>query len=365
MPKPDLTRVLARAFREEPLEDREILYLLQLEDKEDLDRLFATARSLRERYFGRRVFLYGFIYFSTWCRNDCAFCYYRASNKTPHRYRKPLEEVLETASQLAAAGVHLVDLTMGEDPFYYQKGPGLVRLRELVQGVKRKTGLSLMVSPGAVSKNALAALVEEGVDWFACYQETHNRRLYRRLRLNQGYDSRMQKKVFARTLGFLIEEGIMVGLGESDADILHSLREMERLGAQQVRVMSFVPQEGTPLERAAAPSPLRGLKTIAVMRLLFPRRLIPASLDVAGLMGLRSRLGAGANVVTSIIPPQAGLLGVSNSTLDVDNGGRNPQAVRAELARMGLEPASLREYQEWVEKAKTSSAGAAGGFGQR
>lgn len=49
------------------------------------------------------------------------------------------------------------------------------------------------------------------------------------------------------------------------------------------------------------------------MRLLFPDKLIPASLDVDGISGLELRLMAGANVVTSIIPPNEGLAGVAQS----------------------------------------------------
>ena len=38
------------------------------------ERLFAAAREARRRAFGNRIFLYGFLYLSTHCRNDCTFC---------------------------------------------------------------------------------------------------------------------------------------------------------------------------------------------------------------------------------------------------------------------------------------------------
>ena len=52
--------------------------------------------------------------------------------------------------------------------------------------------------------------------------------------------------------------------------------------------MTFVPQKGTPLDGHAPGKPQKELLTISVMRLLFPDRLIPASLDVDGLAGLKS-----------------------------------------------------------------------------
>jgi len=90
------------------------------------------------------------------------------------------------------------------------------------------------------------------------------------------------------------------------------------------------------------------LKIIAVLRLLFPDRLIPASLDVDGITGLRSRIEAGANVVTSIIPPSLGLAGVAQSKKDIDAGFRTVQGVLPELDRMGLRAASREDYAAWV-----------------
>ncbi len=72
------------------------------------------------------------------------------------------------------------------------------------------------------------------------------------------------------------------------------------------------------------------------MRLLMPDRLIPASLDVEGIEGLRSRLDAGANVVTSLVPPRSGLCGVAHAEYEVDDGLRTVAEVRPRLAELGL-----------------------------
>jgi methylornithine synthase len=87
---------------------------------------------------------------------------------------------------------------------------------------------------------------------------------------------------------------------------------------------------------------------IAVMRLAMPDRLIPASLDVDGIQGLAHRLAAGANVVTSIIPPQASLAGVSQSVMDIEEGNRGVSAVRRVLKSMNLAIAGDRAYADWM-----------------
>ena len=89
--------------------------------------------------------------------------------------------------------------------------------------------------------------------------------------------------------------------------------------------------------------------TIAVLRLSFPDRLIPASLDVDGLTGLQSRLEAGANVVTSLVPPGFGLAGVAQKSLDIDDARRTAASIIPELEKLGLQPASMKDYAAWLE----------------
>lgn len=71
-----------------------------------------------------------------------------------------------------------------------------------------------MISAGVVPEKILREFKESGVDWYATYQETHNQDLYRKLRLGQSYNERMERKKLARTMGFLIEEGLLTGVGD-------------------------------------------------------------------------------------------------------------------------------------------------------
>jgi methylornithine synthase len=329
---------------------RQLEKLLRLEGA-GREALFQTARELRWRHFGDRIFLYGFLYLSTYCRNDCRFCFYRRSNTLCRRYRKSHEEALAASGRLAASGVHLLDLTLSEDPLLYGGG-GFDSLIRLTAEVHRVTGLPLMLSPGVVPEAVLGELARAGADWYACYQETHSRLLFRRLRPGQSYARRMRAKRAARKLGLLLEEGVLCGVGERPRDLARSIRAMAALGAQQVRAMSFVPQAGIPLASRYAVDRERELTAIAVLRLAFPERLIPASLDVDGLDGLERRLKAGANVVTSLIPPGQGLAGVAQSALDIEEGRRTAPEVHEVLQRCGLEPASQAEYAAWLEARK-------------
>lgn len=345
-----LNDIIKKADRGGVPDREEIAFLLSLDDASQLENLFQSARKIRQRFFGDKVFLYGFLYLSTYCRNDCRFCYYRRSNPNSLRYRRNMSEILAAANEMAASGVHLIDLTMGEDPIMVDEDRGRNRwLVDLISEVRQACDLPVMVSPGVVPDAVLADLAQAGASWYACYQETFNQRLFGRLRPRQQFGERLRKKQQAQCSGLLVEEGLLCGVGESNDDLVHAVVEMGRSGASQMRAMTFVPQPGTPMAGGPEPDGRRELVLMAVMRLVYPRVLIPASLDVEGVAGLKSRLDAGANVVTSIVPPGMGLAGVAHPTRDIGAARRTPQGIEPVLFDCRLRSATADEYRAWLD----------------
>jgi methylornithine synthase len=348
--QPGVAAVCKRALAGTPPSVAELEELLSVSSEEAAEPVFAAARALRRRHFGNAIFAYGFVYFSTYCRNSCTFCLYRKGNEASPRYRKSHDEVVGVCRELTDSGVNLLDLTMGEDPLTHDSGD-YGPLYELIGAVRRATGMPIMISPGVVPAHVLGAMRAAGADFYACYQETHTRELYEKLRVGQDYDERAAARRAARRAGMLVEDGLLTGVGDTVVDRARSIDDMRASNLDQVRIMTFVPQEGTPLADRSMSSPLDELLAIAAMRLTMPDRLIPASLDVEGLDGLKARLDAGANVVTSIVPPQTGLCGVSNAELDVDEGRRTVPAVRKALAAMGLRQGTNNDYRTWLRSA--------------
>lgn len=343
----------------EPLTRSQIVDILKNDNANLSKKLLDKAIMVRQRAFGDKIFLYGFVYFSTFCRNDCNFCYYRKSNPI-ERYRKSPREVIDIAKQLARTGINLIDLTMGEDPEYHQEN--FKSVLEIAKAIKEETNLPIMISPGLISEELIDQFAALGVEWYALYQETHNRELFKELRINQDYYERMNRKLYAKEKGMLIEEGLLAGVGESEENIADSLLAMGKIGASQIRVMSFVPQKGSPMENADTPDRSIEMKIIALMRIMYPYSLIPASLDVDGIKGLKERINAGANIVTSIIPPRSGLMGVAQCTMDVDEGGRTVEEVKYILEGMGLSVASTEEYEKYLATLMGSPSSMAGGL---
>ncbi|WP_251613676.1 methylornithine synthase PylB [Senimuribacter intestinalis] len=336
-------------FSRKDYSKEELLRIMASDDPEILQALFSHARKIRKEVQGNKIFAYGFVYFTTYCRNNCNFCYYRNSNKI-ERYRKNKDEVLAISKSLIDSGVNLIDLTMGEDPQYHAED--FETVCQIIKEIKDVYDTPVMISPGVVNHNIIDKFAEAGADFYALYQETHNRELYAKMRVGQDYDARMNAKLYAKEKGIYIEEGLLAGIGETSEDIVDSLLTMGEIGARQVRVMSFIPQEGSPMEDCKTPDRIEELKIIALMRLLYPSALIPASLDVDGIRGLKDRINAGANLITSIIPPKSGFMGVAHSTMDVDEGGRTVEEAASILDEMGLRIASKEEYEAFLRQVR-------------
>ncbi len=328
--------------------DAELAALITSEGA-DREAVFECARKVRDREFGKRTFLYGFVYFSTYCRNECSFCYYRKSNGID-RYRKSKDEIVDLARSIKAAGINLADLTMGEDP--YMLNNDYENFLDIVSAIRDEVGIPVMASPGAVPKDIFPKLKEAGADICACYQETYNRKLFAERRLGQDYDFRRNQKVWPMENGLLAEDGMMVGIGETVEDRVQAIREMIALGCDQVRAMTFVPQEGTPMEQSGTVDSVNELLCLAAMRLLRHDVLIPATLDVEGIAGMRTRLDAGANVVTSIIPPASHLAGVAQSSMDIEDGHRCADYVISLLKEIGREPATAADLRKEFDRRK-------------
>jgi methylornithine synthase len=348
----NVSQILTLVLDGYPPQKEDLTLLLSTSDRGAMDDIFSAARELRAKYFKSNILLYGFVYLSTYCRNDCRFCNFRSSLRSLERYRKTFFEIIEASMALAQSGVHLIDLTMGEDVSFITE-PGYSLLLDCLAEIKEKTSLPIMFSPGKLGRNELKKAKSKGANWYACYQETHNRALFSHWRKGQDFDERLKAKLIAKEEGLLVEEGVLVGAGASCEDLADSILAMRELGAQQVRAMAYVPTPNGLLPDDQVNPAIQELLMIACLRLSIPGALIPASLDVEGLVGLEPRLKAGANVVTSLVPGGMGLAGVAQAHFDIENQNRSPAMVREKLAELKYNLTEVSEYKAWlVEKGK-------------
>ena len=68
--------VLERARDCKGLTYREAAQLLECEDSEIHELIFATAREIKEKFYGNRIVMFAPLYLSNYCINGCKYCPY-------------------------------------------------------------------------------------------------------------------------------------------------------------------------------------------------------------------------------------------------------------------------------------------------
>jgi 2-iminoacetate synthase len=112
--KSEIERILNKARQYKGLTHREAAVLLEVDDDETLEKMFKTAKEVKEEIYGKRIVLFAPLYLSNYCVNDCKYCGYKCSNKIG-RHQLSQEELREEVRALEAMGHKRLLLEAGED----------------------------------------------------------------------------------------------------------------------------------------------------------------------------------------------------------------------------------------------------------
>lgn len=111
-----MSKLIEQLREKRNLTDEQLKELIETDgyDKE----LFASAVDIREKAYGRDVYIRGLIEISSYCKNDCYYCGIRRSNEKAQRYRLSEEEILECCVTGYDLGFRTFVLQGGEDPYF-------------------------------------------------------------------------------------------------------------------------------------------------------------------------------------------------------------------------------------------------------
>ncbi|WP_370287788.1 5-amino-6-(D-ribitylamino)uracil--L-tyrosine 4-hydroxyphenyl transferase CofH [Nocardioides sp.] len=285
--------------------------------------LLARAAAVRDAAFGTRV-TYSpkvFVPLTTLCRDRCGYCTFAESPSRAAPYLTP-PQVLAIAEQGTAAGCHEALFTLGEAPEarYPEAADWLTEhgytstidyLAAMAALVLEETGLLPHANAGAIGRADLAEL--RGV---CPSQGMMLESLRPDLPAHRGAPDkdparRLVTLDFAGRLAIPFTTGILVGIGETEADRLEALLAIADAHArhghvQEVIVQNFLPKAGTAMRDAAPCPPEAHLRALALARLVLPREVhlqAPPNLsDPAWLGGL---LAAGVDDWGGVSPVTA------------------------------------------------------------
>lgn len=266
--------------------------------------LFALAQKTAQKSFGRQIFVRGLIEFTNYCKNDCYYCGIRRSDKNAARYRLTQEEILECCRAGYRLGFRTFVLQGGEDYFYSDDD-----IAAIVRAIKAQhPDCAVTLSIGERSRETYAMWKQAGADRYLLRHETADCAHYAKLHPAELSAKNRQNCLYTlKELGYQAGAGFMVGSPYQTAENLaDDLIFLQKLRPQMIGIGPFIPHHDTPFKDEPAGNVELTLVLLAVLRLLFPHVLLPATTALGTLAPGGRLLGirAGANVIMPNLSPQ-------------------------------------------------------------
>jgi len=202
------------------------------------------------------------------CTRRCGFCNVTSGRPSPGVDR---EEPVHVADAVARLGlVHAVITSVDRDDL---RDGGAAHFAEVVRAVRRRVpGCAVEVLTPDFKKKpgALATVLAAGPEVFAHNVET-TPRLYRTVRPGSSYPGSLallQEAARHRDAcmpALRVKSNVMLGLGETDAEVLDVLRDLRGVGVQVVTLGQYLQptREHLPVARWVPPEAFDGLKVAA------------------------------------------------------------------------------------------------------
>ncbi|MDO4614504.1 MAG: [FeFe] hydrogenase H-cluster radical SAM maturase HydE [Lachnospiraceae bacterium] len=286
------------------LPDAQLLRLLDISEEADEAYLYAKAREVRERSYGKEVYLRGLIEFTNYCRNDCLYCGIRCSNAKADRYRLTGEEIAACADQGYDLGFRTAVLQGGEDMHFSDE-----EICSIVREIRAMhPDMAVTLSIGERSRQSYEKYFAAGAERYLLRHETADPVHYARLHpAHQTWETKKRCLQDLKDIGYQVGTGMMVGTPYQTRDCyLADFRFLQEIDPQMIGIGPFIPHSDTPFAGEAAGSVTETLHLISILRLFFPNALIPATtaLGTKDPFGREKGVLAGANVVMPNLSPR-------------------------------------------------------------
>lgn len=298
--------LIDRLDQEHSLSEEEWTHLFHhlFEPSNDLTYLYQKAWECQNRFYGNKVFLRALIEISNYCPNSCKYCGISRWNKTLERYRLDEKEIISSIKHAYQLGYRTFVLQGGEDPHFTDE-----RLVKMIQNIRfAYPDAAITLSLGERSYDSYRRLREAGADRYLLRHETANQANYTSIHPGMSFEKRLKALQDLKQIGFQTGSGFLIGLpGTLDSDYVTEFELLKRLQPEMIGVGPFIPHHATPFAHEQAGSVRKSLILIALLRIAFPKALIPAT-TALGTLDPTSRyqaLRCGANVLMPNISPRS------------------------------------------------------------
>jgi len=275
--------VLVKARQLAGLDAGEVAVLMEIQEPDLLEEMFAAARFIKDEIYGNRLVLFAPLYVSNLCKNECSYCAFRAANTELKRRVLTQPEIAAEVKVLIDQGHKRLLLVAGES--YPQEGFNyILKAIDTIYATKSGRGeirrVNVNIAPLKVEQ--FKQLKDAGIGTYQLFQETYHRATYAQVHTagaKKNFDWRVTAFDRAMTAGIDdVGIGVLFGLADWKFEMLalqqhiHHLEERFGVGPHTLSVPRLEPAVGSTLaERPPkAVSDADFKKIVAILRLAVP-----------------------------------------------------------------------------------------------
>ena len=246
--------ILEKAETCKGLTHREAAVLLEVDDDETLEKMYKSAKKIKEKIYGNRIVLFAPLYLSNYCVNNCKYCGYKCTNKID-RLQLSQQQLREEIIALEGMGHKRLLLEVGEDdekcPIdYVLECIKTIYAEKFENGSIRRVNIDI----AATTAENYKKLKDAGIGTYLLFQETYHKPTYLAMHKGpkQNYEWHTEAMDRAMIEGGIDDAGIGVLYGLYDyhydtvALIMHA-EHMEAAAGVGPHTISFprlLPAEG-------------------------------------------------------------------------------------------------------------------------
>ena len=295
-----IDEILDKARQGQELSDKEFLELLNIEEEEDLEKLFKTACEIRDNQ-SKVIKLTSTVHITNKCliQPRCEYCGFAEKTSSKGYYNafyKSNDEILVAVKSIQEAHIPRVSCSGG----YGYKGKQAVNACRIV---KENSDLEILLNVGGdLTEKSISELAELGADTICCNLETINEDVFYQRKPGDSLDQRILTCKRISDAGIALSSGLLLGLGESKEDRIKHLRYLSNFKTlNEIPIMGFNPNADTPMENYPAFPLIEQLKMVAVTRIMYPEITITMPTPTVGPENVEFSLKAGANNLATVI----------------------------------------------------------------
>ncbi|HON45059.1 MAG TPA: [FeFe] hydrogenase H-cluster radical SAM maturase HydG [Planctomycetota bacterium] len=266
------------------LNDNDIATLMMIENQDLLNELYHTAFEIKEIIYGKRLVIFAPLYISNYCKNECLYCAFRASNKDLHRKALNQEEISEEVKLLLQQGHKRILIVAGES---YPPHEGLQYILDAIATtyatkIPNAEVRRVNVNLAPMTVDEFKQLKNAKIGTFQLFQETYHIPTYEKMHVaGKKRDYQWRITAFDRAMEAGIDDvgiGVLFGLADWKYEILAMMQQIQHLeqkfgvGPHTISVPRLEPAHGSDIA-SNPPYPVSDQdfkKIVAILRLAVP-----------------------------------------------------------------------------------------------